>query len=393
MAAKTWGSMRVALAAGFWIAGFWALTGASALAQTGAQPARDCSRAQSAFDRGDTAGAAREAETCIRRSDALQGYAVRARLRFESSDFNGAESDAATLVSRAPQVGAYWAQLGGVQFRKGKLGEAQASYDRALGLDPRNPAYLLGRGKARFEVFTGDNTTNALADFDAAASLDPALIEARNMRGQALALLGRCSEAMRDLDEAVRLNPNDPYTLLYRGDCFSRLENFPAALADYDRALELKPNQASGYDARATARRLSGDPQGALADADAALMLNPGRTRAMNERGAALLVLGRMEESREAFSFVLSREPNNRFALRFRGSLNYNNQNFEGALADYRAYNQIVPGDAQVLAYEGDAARQLGLNQEAADAYRRALQIDPNQPVALQGMRTLGLEA
>src|SRR5205814_813958 len=74
--------------------------------------------------------------------------------------------------------------------------------DRALALDPRNVAALVG--KAGLSLRRGDATA-ALALLDRAAALDPDDPEIPHRRGQALARLGRAAEARAAHERAARL--------------------------------------------------------------------------------------------------------------------------------------------------------------------------------------------
>jgi tetratricopeptide (TPR) repeat protein len=50
---------------------------------------------------------------------------------------------------------------------------------------------------------------------------------------------------------------------------------------------------------------------------------------------------------------------------------------------------ELSPGDASLFALRGDAAREVGSNQEAKASYEKALQLDPGQPRALSGFVAL----
>ncbi len=50
---------------------------------------------------------------------------------------------------------------------------------------------------------------------------------------------------------------------------------------------------------------------------------------------------------------------------------------------------ELSPGDASLFALRGDAAREVGSNQEAKASYEKALELDPGQPRALSGFVAL----
>ncbi len=50
---------------------------------------------------------------------------------------------------------------------------------------------------------------------------------------------------------------------------------------------------------------------------------------------------------------------------------------------------ELSPSDASLFALRGDAAREVGSNEEAKASYEKALQLDPEQPLALSGFVAL----
>ncbi|MBK5299515.1 MAG: tetratricopeptide repeat protein [Vicinamibacteria bacterium] len=67
----------------------------------------------------------------------------------------------------------------------------------------------------------------ALAEFRAAARLDPALGPARLLAGSSLLALGRAEEAVAELERAVRLLPGEKAAHLQLADACERVDNVP----------------------------------------------------------------------------------------------------------------------------------------------------------------------
>ena len=82
----------------------------------------------------------------------------------------------------------------------------------------------------------------ALADFEAAAALNPNFGEAQLMRGIALVQLNRYPEAIDTLTQAIAMNPERPErAYFYRAAAYEEVGNAQAAYADYQRAADLAP--------------------------------------------------------------------------------------------------------------------------------------------------------
>ncbi len=114
------------------------------------------------------------------------------------------------------------------------------------------------------EVDDVELLTLALADFDAAAALDPAY---RGSRGELRYMLGQYDEAVEDFTFMIELEPQSAhYHRLNRSYAYEHLGAFDAALEDVSAALE----EADGPidEARLYARR--GEIHEAAADLDAA---------------------------------------------------------------------------------------------------------------------------
>jgi tetratricopeptide (TPR) repeat protein len=100
---------------------------------------------------------------------------------------------------------------------EGRLEDAVAEYDQAIGLDPSNPDAFYNRGLAREEI---GESRRALRDFDAALRLKPKQPEALYHRGNVLDDLGSHKEAVRGLRlhllEYSRTRSSSPSTPVHR---------------------------------------------------------------------------------------------------------------------------------------------------------------------------------
>jgi tetratricopeptide (TPR) repeat protein len=98
----------------------------------------------------------------------------------------------------------------------------------------------------------------------------------------------------------------------------------------------------------------------------------------------------RKNDALAQYDAVLARQNDNPDALWGSGAINYNLRKYEAALDRYSTYNRLYPGNARVLAFEGDALQQVGQPEDARKKYRAALAIDPEDTFALEGMKRLG---
>lgn len=162
---------------------------------------------------------------------------------------------------------------------------------------------------------------------DRAADLSPQSVEAHHLRGAALAMLGRWSDAQLAFGLALSLDPDDPETL--RGAAHFYINELERS---HD-TLRLGLSLAERGSARAIARRrrtpeliadlalleaqaLSdlGQSDEALARLEGALRQSPRRADALHERGVARFNLARFAEAKADFLEVLAQRPDDAFA-------------------------------------------------------------------------------
>jgi tetratricopeptide (TPR) repeat protein len=162
--------------------------------------------------------------------------------------------------------------------------------------DQRYAAYL-----ARGIVSRRDNRiADALADFEAAQTLQPQLATPFMLIGQVYSDLGRFAQAVQSFDQADRVAPGLPTILLHRATARHLGGDSGGAIADLDRAITVMRSRVKlpeGADepleallvARGEVRRQSGDLVKARSDFEAALTAKPGYEAAR----AALTALGK----------------------------------------------------------------------------------------------------
>lgn len=99
---------------------------------------------------------------------------------------------------------------------------------------------LLNRGLVHLRLQQGEQ---ALADFDAAAALDPDSGEAQLNRGAAFMLMDRPGPAVAALTEALSLGVREPHKAYFnRGQAREALGDQRGAVEDYSTALEIQPD-------------------------------------------------------------------------------------------------------------------------------------------------------
>jgi tetratricopeptide (TPR) repeat protein len=219
--------------------------------------------------------------------------------------------------------------------------EALASFERALAIRPDYVEAFCNRGNALIALGRIDE---ALASFDRALALKPTYADALINRAAGLRLLGREAEAAVSYRQALAVNPDHIETLIGLGNCMQSLQHYDEALACSDRVLTLRPDMPEIFSNRGNALWCLRRPAEALASYEAALALKPDYADAHNNRGLVLLELNRPDEALPSFDRALA----------------------------------LKPGYTDALINRGNAMRDLKRAGEAIECYDAALAINPD---------------
>lgn len=157
---------------------------------------------------------------------------------------------------------------------------------------------------------------NAIAEYNQAIQLDPALVDAYNNRGNAYAEKG----------DQVR------------------------AIEDFDKAIELKPDHVAAYFNRGLSYQLGGYPEKALEDYQEALKLDPPETllsRLFLHLGILYATLDDEERALSHLTKAIELDPNNVIAYNDRGAVYEQKGRLLEAIADYRQVVRLLPDAPQ----------------------------------------------
>ncbi|MGH7155136.1 MAG: tetratricopeptide repeat protein, partial [Acetobacteraceae bacterium] len=225
----------------------------------------------------------------------------------------------------------------------GRTGAARPMLAALRRLTPPSPRLAeLGALLALSEGRLGD----ALAELDVAIAEHPDHAGLRRCRADIRHRAGDISGASHDAAEAVILEPANAPGKAILGVLMMELGRPADAARCLSEARASLPANAAICEALAQAQAAAGDVEGAAATLAAGVVASPG---AMSLRNASVLLAVRRRE----FAVAL-------------------------ALAEEARRNGLV--DACLFGLKGHALTSLGRHEEAADAYREALKLGPEDP-------------
>ena len=152
-----------------------------------------------------------------------------------------------------------------------------------------------------------------------------------------------------------------------------------AAIAEFDLVLARDPANADAEIGRGRAHVAMGTIDDAERDARAAIEREPGDWRAWNLLGEALYHASRFSESCAAWEEVLRLTPVNAVGWRSLGTCLYRLDRPDEAVEAYRRSLEIQP-NAYAYSSLGTVRFFQGMHAEAAEAFRKAVQLRPADP-------------
>jgi tetratricopeptide (TPR) repeat protein len=256
-----------------------------------------------------------------------------------------------------------------------RLNRHQRRANARIGKSSPDPAEVLNN---QGMMLTGTNRhEEALANFDAALSLNPDFVEAHNNRAVVLVAIKRRDEALLSYGKALALRPGMIRVLNNRGNLLQELDRVDEALADYDKALALDPNFVGAINGRGSALQKLNRTSEAERVLRRAIELQPDHVEAYCNLGIVFADYGRLQEAEAAIRHAIELKPDHVVSL----------VNLAKVLTDLGKYDEaeevarravaLDPDYAEAHFNLGNALMLLGRHHEAEAVTRRAIALKP----------------
>eukprot|EP01010_Urceolus_cornutus_P004813 NODE_78_length_2582_cov_174.146467_g59_i0.p1 GENE.NODE_78_length_2582_cov_174.146467_g59_i0~~NODE_78_length_2582_cov_174.146467_g59_i0.p1 ORF type:complete len:807 (-),score=166.51 NODE_78_length_2582_cov_174.146467_g59_i0:161-2461(-) len=349
---------------------------------------------------------------------------------FEAGDFTRAVACLSEAVKLDVNNSGLYAARGSVIRSMGHPAVALLDAECALQLDAQDTKAIALKGDCLLSL---GRHSHALEIFENGVERDP----------DSILLNERKSRAEDQLRQAVENEKSKQVTQLKeQGNKATQEGVFQEALRLYTAAITLDPSNALLHSNRSAAYCSTLNYAAALEDAQAALKLNPTYIKGYSRLGCALRGLRRMEESVSAYRKALGMDPSNAalkgaladteaaaqktksaLELKERGNqatqggnhsmaiqcytqaigydgtdpVLYNNrsgvycslQDFGSALADAERAIELAPNLCKAWSRKGAAMHGLGRMRDSLEAYRKGLQVDPENSVCQSWVQQL----
>ncbi len=261
-----------------------------------------------------------------------------------------------------------------VEFKTGRFEEARGDFETAVQLRPDgyNANYNLG-----LTLLKLNDAVGAVPVFETTVSLDDTL-EARYSLGLALSRSGRHRDAVLQYRAALKRDPKHTRSIERLAESLSALGKHSGAVSRLELLQKLDPADPSAFNIGLSLfrRELYKD---AIAYFDVArTSTGTIRRKALNMRGAALARLGRPAEAIVSYRQALEESPHDGLITRNLARALELQGKHQLAIDELRGLQNYQPDNHLTSYLIGKQYQALGLRDEAAAEYRRALALAPD---------------
>jgi cellulose synthase operon protein C len=285
---------------------------------------------------------------------------------FQIVHSNRAEDARANLLSTValhPDYADAWSLLGGIQQMNGELAEAEASYQKAVQLNPYRFSDRINLITARIDQGKTEEANNALQRL---LSSNPNHPGVNYLHGRMLVEAGENVEALTALAKVLSVQPDHAPSLYLSAIANIAQNNLATARGQLDRLLSTQRDHISGHLLLSNLHLLMGNPADAEQGARSILRDNPMNYQAMALLATALNAQGRSTETESIALYRTMIEVNPqavepRLAL---GTALLQTGDGAGGVAQFQAAHDLDPDSA--LTWESLIQAQLVMGYVAA---------------------------
>jgi len=290
--------------------------------------------------------------------------------------------------------------LGNAYLSSGRPDTAQPEFEKALALVPGSLSARYGLGRT---ALARNDPRRAVTYFEEILNIDPTATGVHYPLSQAYSALGDTAKAGEHL--RLRQNrdiiPTDPLMteieqLLQSPQTFETLgiraldnKDWPAAAAQFRRGLELAPDSASLKFRLATTLNMMGDGKGSEALFEEVVRTSPDYFPAQFSLGVLRQAQGRHEDAVERFSAAIAQRSDYAEAhIRLAVSLRHLGR-LKDALTHYQQVMTANPQNAEAPFGYATTLAQLHRDQDARAQLMAGMKAFPDNPIFPHGMARL----
>lgn len=321
---------------------------------------------------------------------ALNRLYIDAWFAISRSDYDAAIGILHQIIQQYPEETEADCELARLLRGQERLEEAATLLRRAIQANPNAQELYNVLGMILISMERYPEAISYCKQYVALAPQNP---NTRDSLGMAYQQAGQYDAALSEYNKALQLDPEFEPSLVHLGDTYYQMGRYRDALREYSRYIEMSGSnnaKALGYGNIATVYAATNH----IAEEQTAAN-NELRFNHASVWSSLQLALARHQKNRAAalgknlFENLPNPERgaarNLRMELYYRGTIELNNGDAQGALAHFRAAMQHMPTASGIDSHEdclANAYLGLGMLPEAIGEYQRILNLNSNYPLA-----------
>jgi tetratricopeptide (TPR) repeat protein len=287
--------------------------------------------------------------------------------------------------------------LGSVYRNHGVSEKAAECWERCLEINPEDAKAYNNLGRIAFQK---GNYEKALELWQKASEINPNLERIYNSLGGALTCLGRTEEAISMFQKDIDISERPIQSHYMLGVQYQLLKEYEKAKQCYETVIEIQPNHVSAYHGLATVCAMLGDKEKSGRLMEKFRNLKAEEMKALKERDRRFndLVLTRRSAAKtckdigqfyyihsyvgkaeELLQRAASLDPEQSGCRVLLASLYEQDGRISQALQCYEELSRIEPDNVHCHGNIGVICFELQRYEEAEKAFRKVIELDPNQ--------------
>lgn len=222
--------------------------------------------------------------------------------------------------------------------------QPSAASSAGAAADPKDKVEVYNQLRAALLASEANDNARAISMLERLIAREPGFFNAHYLIGHSYYRAGRFAEAASAFERALAIRRDDPNATLYLALARFRLDDYDSALAGFKRAAELVPSSFQAH----------------------------------HSLGVTYLKLKRTDEALAAFERAVEVDPANVEGRISLGRMYAYKRDFARAFAEFEAALKLDSKNARVYYYLAEAYTRAGEAQRAAEAIRKARELDPS---------------
>jgi len=237
------------------------------------------------------------------------------------------------------------------------------------------------------EALRQGHLDEAASGFAAVVKAAPTFAEAHLNLGLVLEEQRKNEEAIASLERALKLKPRLRGANLFLGIAEYRLNRFDLAITSLKKESVLDPASANAWMWLGVVQLAAGRADEAAESLDRAAKLDPKNIDILYHRGQAHLLV-----SRDSYSRMFKEDPASWRVRQVLAQSAAAAESHDEAIAEYSEAIKLVPNQPGLHEELGTQYRIVGRLDEAEEAFRRELELDPHNVLATYKLGVLEVE-